>query len=368
MKKKILIYGAGPFGSLFAVRLAEAGHSVSLLDQGERQQELKTHGVVIENTDTGVRTVTHLPVVESLEEEDYYDLVIVPIRKNKVSAILPVLAANKKVPTFLFMMNNAAGQQEFIDALGKERVMAGFPLPGGFKKGHVMHMMPVDKKQPTVLPIGEVDGSISTRTREVAKILNSMSGYRTEIQKDIDAWLKTQVALMVPTFAPAVYACNSDMEHFAATRDARVLIKRALHESLQAMENAGIPITPPAFRMMDKIPEPIFVLALGKAAATPLFENAMEHLKDSEDEIAYLTDEFYTMIKPGNTPTPTVDELTQYTYGKKEPLPVGSKTIPLNWKPIYRAAIGIAAVAGVATLIKKQRNGNGNGKRHLPAA
>ncbi|HSJ39412.1 MAG TPA: 2-dehydropantoate 2-reductase N-terminal domain-containing protein [Planococcus sp. (in: firmicutes)] len=366
MKKKILIYGVGPFGSLFAERLSEAGHAVSLLDHGERQQELKTHGIVIENTETGVRTVTHLPIVESLGEEDYYDLVIVPIRKNKVSAILPALAANKHVPTFLFMMNNAAGQQEFIDVLGKERVMAGFPLPGGYKKGHVMYMMPVEKKNTTILPIGEVDGSVTTRTREVAKILSSMRGYRAEIQKDIDAWLKTQVAILIPTLVPAFYACDSDLERFAATRDAQVLMKRALHESLLATKNAGIPITPPAFEIMDRIPEPLFVMALGKMANTPPFENAVEQLKASEDEIEFLTDEFYTMIQPGNTPTPTVDRLTAYTYGKKEPLPAGSKSIPLNWRPLYGAAIGLAAIAGAAVMIKKQRNGNGH--RKVPAA
>ncbi|WP_422123870.1 ketopantoate reductase family protein [Planococcus sp. X10-3] len=366
MNKKILIYGVGPFGSLFAERLAEAGHSVSLLDQGERKQELETYGVVTENTETGVRTVTHLPVVESLKEDDYYDLVIVPIRKNKVSAILPVLAANKKVPTFLFMMNNAAGQQKFIDALGKERVMAGFPLPGGFKKGHVMHMMPVEKNKPIILPIGEVDGSVSTRTREVAKILSSMRGYRAEIRKDIDAWLKTQVAVMIPTLVPAVYACDTNLDNFAATRDAQVLMKRALHEALQATEKAGIPITPPAFKMMDKIPEPLFVMALSKMAKSPSFENAIEHLKYTEDEIEYLTDEFYTMIKPSNIPTPTVDQLTDYTYGRREPLPVGAKTIPLNWKPVYGAAIGLVAIAGLATILKKQKNGNG--ERHTPAA
>lgn len=366
MAKKILIYGVGPFGSLFAERLSEAGHQVYLLDHGERQQELRAHGIVIENTETGVRTVTHVPVVAGLNEEDYYDLVIVPMRKNEVSGILPTLAANKKVPTFLFMMNNAAGQQEFIDALGKERVMAGFPLPGGYKDGHVMHMMPVEKKNPTVLPIGEVDGSVSTRTRDVAKILSSMRGYRAEIRKDIDAWLKTQVAILVPTLAPAVYACDSDLKKFAATRDAQVMAKRALHESLQALENVGVPITPPAFRVMDKIPEPLFVMALSKMAETSPFENAFEHLKQSQDEIEFLTDEFYRLIKPGKTPTPTLDRLTDYTYGRREPLPVGSKTLALNWKPVYQAALGLAVVAGAAVMITKQRNGNG--RRHKPAA
>lgn len=41
MKKNILIYGVGLFGSLLAEVLAEAGHTVSLLDHGERQEELK---------------------------------------------------------------------------------------------------------------------------------------------------------------------------------------------------------------------------------------------------------------------------------------------------------------------------------------
>ncbi|MGI2327404.1 ketopantoate reductase family protein [Planococcus sp. YIM B11945] len=359
MKKKILIYGVGPFGSLFAERLSEAGHSVFLLDHGERQQELKTYGVITENTETRKQTVTRLPVVERLNEEDIYDLVIIPMRKNRVSDILPVLAANKKIPTFLFMMNNAAGQQEFIEALGKERVMAGFPHPGGFKNGHVMHMMPVEEAKPMVLPIGEADGSVTARTREVAKVLSSMRGYRVEIRKDMDDWLKTHVALLIPTLAPAVYACNTELEHFAVTRDAHVLLKRALHESLQATQNAGIPLAPPGLRIIDRIPEPVFVLALGKLAKSSTFENVMGHLKTAADEVEHLTDEFYEMIWPGNTPTPTVDELTEYTYGFKEPLPVGSKNIPLRWGVVYSAAIGVAASAALIALIKKQREYSG---------
>ncbi|MGO1057727.1 ketopantoate reductase family protein [Planococcus sp. FY231025] len=356
MKKNILIYGVGPFGSLFAERLAEAGHSVSLLDHGERQEELKAYGVVTENTKTGMQTVTRLPVVDRLEEDAAYDLVILPVRKNLISGILPILAANKRVPTFLFMMNNAAGQEELVNALGKERVMSGFPLPGGFKKGHVMHMLPVDGKKPMALPIGEPDGSVTARTREVAAILDSMRGYRAEIQTDIDDWLKTHVALLVPTLAPAVYACDTDLERFAATRDAHVLMKRALHEAFTAIQNVGVPITPPGLQAIDRIPEPLFVLALAKMAKSATFENVLGHLDTVPDEVKHLTDEFYALIRPGHTPTPAIDQLAAYTYGQKEPLPPGSKSIPLRWGSVYGAAIGAAVLAALVVLASKKRS------------
>lgn len=351
--KKILIYGVGPFGSLFAERLSEAGHSVFLLDHEERQQELKTYGIVTENTKTGEQTVTRLPVVERFAEEDIYDLVIVPIRKNLVADVLPSLAANKKVPTYLFMLNNAAGQQRFVEALGKERVMAGFPLPGGYKKGHIMYMMPVEEKKPTVLPIGEVDGSILPRTYEVADILSSMRGYRAEIRKDMDDWLKAHVALLIPTLAPAVYACKTDLEHFAATRDAHVLLKRALPEAFHALQNAGVPITPPTLRIIEWIPEPLFVLALGQMAKGATFENVMGHLESVPDEVRHLTDEFFELIRTGNTPTPTLDELAEFTYGTKVALPFGSKSIPIRWGGVYGVAIGVIVLAGLLKKAKK---------------
>ncbi|MBT2581198.1 2-dehydropantoate 2-reductase N-terminal domain-containing protein [Planococcus sp. ISL-109] len=360
MKKKILIYGVGPFGSLFAERLAEAGHSVFLLDHGERQQELKSFGIVIENTATGAQTVTHLPVVEQLAPEDHYDLVIVPMRKNRVYDIVPALAANKTVPTFLFMMNNAAGHEEFIESLGVERVMAGFPLPGGFKKGHVMHMLPVKENKPTVLPIGEVDGSITARTREVAAILDTMRGFRAEIRTDIDAWLKTHVAILVPTLAPALYACNSDLVHFAMTRDAQVLMKRALHEALLATKKAGVPITPPGIRLMDWVPEPLFVLAFSKADSSATLKNAVGHLRTARDEVEHLTNEFYAMIHPGHTPTPTMDQLTEYSFGFKDPLPAGSNNIPLRWGPVYGAVAGIAATVGLVVLLRRRNRSIGD--------
>ncbi|MFN2110632.1 MAG: ketopantoate reductase family protein, partial [Anaerolineae bacterium] len=41
---KILIYGAGPLGSVFAARLHQGGHDVSILARGQRLADLREHG------------------------------------------------------------------------------------------------------------------------------------------------------------------------------------------------------------------------------------------------------------------------------------------------------------------------------------
>ncbi|PSL41480.1 2-dehydropantoate 2-reductase [Planomicrobium soli] len=353
MKKKILIYGVGPFGSLFAERLSEAGHAVSILDHGQRQEDLKKYGIVIEDVSTKEQTVIRLPVVDHLGEEDFYDLVIIPVRKNRISSILPSLAANHKVSTFLFMMNNAAGQNELVAALGQERVMIGFPLPGGYLDGHIVRMLPVNDKKPITLPIGEPDGRVTQRMRDAAEILNSMRGYQTEIRRDMDAWLKTHVALLVPTFVPAVYACNMEAKHFAETRDARVLSVRALHEAFRALESAGVHLSPPGIKRLKYVPEPIFVFLLSKLAKTETFHNAVEDLKTKPDEIKHLANEFFELIQTSPVEMPAINQLTAYIFQNQEPMTSGQKDIPLNWKGVYGILAALTVAAGMYRMIRK---------------
>jgi threonine dehydrogenase-like Zn-dependent dehydrogenase len=106
---KILVYGAGVIGSLYAARLREAGQEVSILARGQRLADLREHGIVLEGAITGHRTTTHVGAVQQLAPEDTCDLVIVAVPKNHVSEVLPALAANRHMPNVLFMGNNAAG-------------------------------------------------------------------------------------------------------------------------------------------------------------------------------------------------------------------------------------------------------------------
>ncbi len=348
---KILVYGAGPFGSLFSQRLTEAGHDVYLLARGKRLDDLKEHGVVIEDQTTGVKTETRVPVVDELNESDHYDLVIVTMRKNQAIKILPVLAANKKVPTFLFMMNNAEGQKRLVEAVGKSRVLIGFPLPGGGRDGHVMRMISVNKRKKWTMPIGEVDGRITERTREIARVLGSMRGYKIQIRRDMDDWLKCHVGLLIPALVPMMYATKLDLERTARTRDALVLGTRGLKESLRALRRAGVKLRPSAIKLFLYIPEPLMFVILRKIVRWDAMEGAVDHLRAAQDEMVHLREEFFSLIKTGGERTPVLGKLQQYFNPETPPIPDGSSKIPLNWKGVWLPLLLVIALVVLIILL-----------------
>ncbi|RLJ71712.1 2-dehydropantoate 2-reductase [Salisediminibacterium halotolerans] len=353
---KILICGAGPFGSLFAERLTEAGHDVTLMARGERLKELEEHGVVIENSKTGESTAVRVPLTERLEPDDAFDLVIVTMRKNQALELLPQLAENDRVPVFLFMMNNASGFEELIRKLGRERVMIGFPLPGGARSGEAMKMLPVDEKNPWTIPLGEADGSMRMRTVKVAEILASMRGYKVQLRSDMDAWLKTHVALLIPAFVPAVYAAGTDLERFTRTRDARILCVRGIKEALRELRASGTPITPKELRILEYIPEPTLAFYLGQAVKLDMFKVSLEHLKAAPDEMAQLADEFNRLTSGVKMTSPALDQLSGYFDGTEPELKDGAKDIPVKWSGFAASALlKTAVIAGGYYLWRRSR-------------
>ena len=286
---KILIFGAGPLGSLMAARLHEAGHDVHFLARGQRLQDIIEYGVVIQEEGAPQREIARVKTVDSFRPEDYYDLVMIVMRKNHADSILDTLAENDKVPTFLFMGNNAAGPENLVNALGKDRVVLGFPLPGGERDGHIMRILPVNENKTYVLPIGEVDGITRLRTRQLAAVLSSMRGYRVQIRQDMPRWLKYHVALLMSGFVPAIYGAANQMKRLGNTRDLMVLAVRATKEALYGLRQAGIPPSPPILRTLEYVPEPMFVGLVGWIMRKELAKSAVEgHPRDARDEMVYL--------------------------------------------------------------------------------
>jgi len=58
---RILVCGSGPLGSLFAARLHQGGHDVTLLAHGQRLDDLRQHGIVLHDVRTDEMSSWTLP-------------------------------------------------------------------------------------------------------------------------------------------------------------------------------------------------------------------------------------------------------------------------------------------------------------------
>jgi ketopantoate reductase len=352
--KKMLVYGAGPLGSLFAARLQEGGNDVSLLARGQKLANLREHGIVLHDVNTDQQTITHVTIVEELAPDDAYDLVLVIMRKNHALKILPSLAANQHTPNVLFLMNNAAGPGELAEALGKERVLIGFPGSAGYFEGHVIHCLTGSMDDPATVPFGEVDGRVTERTREIACILDSATGFKAEIRPDMDTWHKYHVALLMPSLGPALYAAGTDNHRLARTRDALVLTVRAIREGFQVLRSLGLPVTPAYLKLFELVPEPVLVALLPRLLTREEMRVALVgHANAARDEVQHLADEFISLARTTSVPTPAIDRLYPYLDPDTPLMPDGSAEIPLKWGGVL---IGLgaltAALAGGAILVK----------------
>jgi len=348
---KILVYGTGAIGSLYAARLREAGQEVSLLARGQRLADLREHGIVLEDAITGHRTTTRVDVVEQPAPEDAYDLVIVLLPRNHVSEVLPALAANRHTPNVLFMGNNAAGPDEMIEALGRERVLLGFPGAGGSRKGHSVRYIAASGRRRFATTMGELDGRTTPRLEQIIEVFES-AGFPVTIRPNMDAWLKTHVAFVLP-IGGALRMAGSDNYRLARTRDAVVLMVRAMHESFRVLRALGIPITPSSLKIFEWIPEPILIPLIQRILNTKVVEAAFGHAKASREEGKLLWNEFGALARSASIPTPTMDRLRTYTDPTVPPVPDGSAEIPMDWRGVW-VALGVlaGALTGLVLVLK----------------
>jgi 2-dehydropantoate 2-reductase len=302
---RVLIFGAGVIGSFNAARLAEAGQDVTLLARGQRLAELREHGIVLEDFRTGRRTTAQVPLVDQLRPEDAYDLAIVVMRRNQIPSVLPVLAKNHRIPSILFLGNNAAGPQDLIEALGHERVLLGLGNAGGARQGYVVRYL---WRRWMVLLFGELDGVRTPRAQAIANLFRR-AGFSVRIAKNVDAYLKTHAA-GVPALAGATYLAGGSVRQLARTREAMKLNIQAFREALRALRAIGIPLRPSATGLVEWIPEPILAVLLRLFFNSRLAAiGAQPHLDAAADEMKELADEMRVILRQAGLPSPASDLL-----------------------------------------------------------
>jgi len=303
---RILILGGGVVGSFNAARLTEAGQNVTLLARGRRLADLREHGVVLEEFRSRRRTTTEVPLVDRLGPEDAYDLAIVIVRRNQIPSILPALVQNHAIPSVLFLGNNAAGPQEMIEALGRQRVLIGMPNVAGTRQDHVIRYF---WSRWFPLLFGELDDVPTPRTETVVRLFRT-AGLSARMVKDVDAYQETHAAGL-PALAGAVYMAGGDVRQLAHTPEALKLYLQAFREALQALRTVGIPLRPSATRLVEWVPEPILVFGLRRFCDSRLavMGGLGQAICGFSDEMKELADELRAILRQSGLPSPASDVL-----------------------------------------------------------
>jgi 2-dehydropantoate 2-reductase len=315
---RFLVYGAGNIGSLYAARLAQSSQEVAILARGTRLEQIRQRGIELEDGISGKRTTTSLHVVDRLDPDDAYDVVLVILPKHRSPEVLPVLAANGRTPSVMFFGNNAAGPGAMTDAIGRGRVLLGFPGAAAVPQdGAIRYVITSAREQPTT--IGELDGSKSDRIVAIASSLQA-AGFPVSVCTNMDAWLKTHVAKILPTVC-ALFGAGGEPEQLASSDEALRLMLRSIREGYQVLRANGVPITPGNHRVLEWLPESILLFLMRRMLKTETAAIKFGHAEQGRAEWQLLADEFRSLIERASVPTPSLD----VAYRSLSPTPAAAE-------------------------------------------
>ncbi|MEO9003650.1 MAG: 2-dehydropantoate 2-reductase N-terminal domain-containing protein [Ginsengibacter sp.] len=303
---RILIYGAGVIGSIYAAKLFDAKNDVTLLARGTRFESLQRNGIIIREQLTGKKIVAHVPLIRQLVINDFYDLIIVTVRLDQVESVMPVLKDNSASPLIMFMLNNPENIQAIADELKPKHVIFGFPGAGGTNSENRIDFIQIKQQKTT---IGEADGEKSETIKILATLFET-AGFSVDISSNMQAWLKTHAVFMACVCA-AIIKESGDSIQLGKNKNSMRLMVKSIKEGFSALASVGIPVTPSNLKIIFMImPEWFSVIYWQKAMQSKLGTLAIApHANAAKSEMQLVAKKVLEMIHSSSVATPDLDKL-----------------------------------------------------------
>ena len=291
---KILVYGAGVIGSIFAGKLAKKGYNITVLARGNRFREIIENGIVLKNSLNNKLDTINIKVIDTLNENDIYDYIIVAVQNNQTNDILPVLEKNKS-QNIVFVVNNPLGYKHWIKIIGYERIMIGFPSAGGERINGVVNYFIgkgiVKLFQSTTF--GELNGKKTERLKKLYSVFKK-SGFSPSINNKMDWWQKTHLSIVLP-IAKALYRYQSNNYELAKSYETLRNMVLATRELFSVLKSNNIKITPRKL-LFYYLPVNIIGKIWQIVMKTKIAEYAMaKHTIVGKEEMEILEKQFITL-------------------------------------------------------------------------
>jgi len=232
---KVCVVGAGAIGGYMAVRIAEAGHDVSVIARGPHLAAIRTHGLKLVEADQEL-VATNLSATDNICELGPQDVVLLALKAHQIEAVVDDLSVLLGPKTVLVTLQNGIPWWYFqrLDSPYSGRVVKSVD-PNGvlFNKidpdriiGCIAYPA-VTIAEPGVIkhvegnrfPVGELDGSESDRVNQVSALFTE-AGFKARVLTDIrsEIWLKLWGNLTFNPISAVTHATLVDICQFPLTR------------------------------------------------------------------------------------------------------------------------------------------------------
>lgn len=304
---RILVYGAGVQGCELAHRLAQnEKNTVTLLARGEWKERIDQKGLVIRHWAQCKTTVDRMATIETLDQEESYDLVFVTVQASQLPEILPLLKQSKN--EFFVFVGNQPHARSVLQAMQRpaDKIAFGFQSNAGRREPDQV----VSVHTGLGMTVGGATAPLSGTFRQRLQAAFAGVKYKLTFYSDMDEWLKCHLAFILPV-CYVTYACNGDLSR--TTAEQRKQILDAAWEGCTMLKAAGVPVNDaentayyeagtPGRKKMERMLLVMAKTPLGRLCAS-------DHAMRAVEEMKYLDDAFETVRATTQTAMPAWDAL-----------------------------------------------------------
>ena len=251
---RIAIVGACAIGGILAVRLAQSGQDVTVIDRGAHLAAMKAHGLKMIRPDGTEEVAPNVRAVATCAEAGPQNLVFLALKANVIESVAPAMRALFNDDTIVVPIQNGLPWWYFQNFNGPHagyrmrsedphgvieanietrRIIGCVVYPAGeITSPGVIHHVEGDR-----FPIGELDGSTTDRATMISELLVGV-GLKAPVLDDIrsEIWLKLWGNM---SFNPISALTHATLVDICQEPTTRALATSMMTEAQMIAENLG---------------------------------------------------------------------------------------------------------------------------------
>jgi 2-dehydropantoate 2-reductase len=256
---KFCIVGAGAIGGMLGVKLALAGHDVTLILRGANLAAVQANGLTLIEENGNELVARPIRAMSVIADAGIQDVIILALKAHQVAAVAPELPSLMHKDTRVVTMQNGIPWWYFYKLPGAAgQAWLGQPIKAVDPDGTIARFIEADRVigsvvypaseviRPGVIKViegnrfslGEIDGSDTPSIRTISDAFKA-AGFKAPVSMDIrsEIWLKVWGNM---SFNPISALTHATLEDICLNPGTRELAANMMREAQAIGEKLGV--------------------------------------------------------------------------------------------------------------------------------